>query len=557
MASKIEIIDLLLKHGLITQEQIDQAKEEAKRTGLAIEKALEKLGFITEESIAVAHAAALGVPYLDLSSYLIDGELIKLIPEDLAKKYKVVPLFKIGERLTVAMVDPQNIVALDQVRKISKIDTIEPVLVSEKGLQKILDTHYGFTGSLEEILEYIDKEETVEVEEEKLLELAEETPIIKLVNSIILQAVKSRASDIHVEPEEDNLRVRYRVDGVLHETAALPKKLQGAVISRIKVLSKIDIAESRKPQDGRIHLRLESRDLDIRVSTFATIYGENVVMRLLDKSSVLWGLKELGFSEEEFKVFYKLIHRPNGIMLVTGPTGSGKTTTLYAALSTINSVEKNIITLEDPVEYELSLIRQTQVNPKAGITFANGLRSILRQDPDIIMVGEIRDKETADIAIQASLTGHLVFSTLHTNDAPSALTRLIDMGIEPFLISSSVIGILAQRLVRTICNKCKEEYIPLKSVLGDLGVEGKQKFYRGKGCDKCKFTGFIGRVGIFELLIINEEIRKMVDAKKSADEVKHKAIELGMKTLMQDGLEKIQKGLTTPDEVLRVAAEVV
>jgi type II secretory ATPase GspE/PulE/Tfp pilus assembly ATPase PilB-like protein len=318
----------------------------------------------------------------------------------------------------------------------------------------------------------------------------------------------------------------------------------------------MDIAESRKPQDGRIRLKIENKDLDIRVSTFPTIHGENVVMRLLDKSSLLFGLKQLGFSESEFKVFDKLIRHPYGIILVTGPTGSGKTTTLYAVLSGLNTPEKNIITLEDPVEYELPGIRQTPINPKAGITFATGLRSILRQDPDIIMVGEIRDKETAEIAIQAALTGHLVLSTLHTNDAPSALTRLVDMGIEPFLISSSVIGILAQRLVRTICDKCKEKYAPPPEALKELGIKTGEEFYRGAGCPRCNQKGYIGRIGIFELLFIDEEIRKMVDAKKSADEVKRKAVELGMKVLRDDGLQKAKRGLTTIEEVLRVTTEI-
>jgi type IV pilus assembly protein PilB len=369
---------------------------------------------------------------------------------------------------------------------------------------------------------------------------------------MIMQAVKDRASDIHIEPEEDNCRVRYRIDGILHEINILPKNLQSAVISRIKILSKMDIAESRKPQDGRIRIKIESRDLDIRVSTFPTVHGENIVMRLLDKTSVILGLKELGFLENELNAFDKLIKHPNGIILVTGPTGSGKTTTLYAALSAISSMEKNIITIEDPVEYELPLIRQTQVNPKAGITFANGMRAILRQDPDIIMIGEIRDKETAEIAIQAALTGHLVFSTLHTNDAPSAVTRLIDMEVEPFLISSSVIGILDQRLVRLICNKCKEKYTPTEEVLKELNMKEGSLLYRGKGCPACKNTGFVGRVGIFELCAINDELKKMIDARRSADEIKKKAIALGMKTLREDGVKKIEMGLVSLEEVLEV-----
>ena len=552
MAQNPEIIELLLKDGLITQEALDKAREETKRTGLKIERALEKLGFITEEDIVKARANSLGLPYMDLSDYLIDAELVKLIPENIAKKYKVVPLFKIANALNVGMVNSQDILALDQVRKASNMETIEPILVSEKSIQRILDSFYGLTGSVDDIVRAIDKEKLVKTDGRAMAEVAEEAPIIKLVNMMIARAVKERASDIHIEPQEEDLLVRYRIDGLLHEANTLPKKLQNAVLSRVKILSKMDIAESRKPQDGRISLKTENRELDIRVSSFPTVHGENIVMRLLDKSSVLLGLKELGFFPEELAVFEKLIRHPNGIILVTGPTGSGKTTTLYAALTTVSSTEKNIITIEDPVEYELPLIRQTEVNPKAGLTFANGLRSILRQDPDIIMVGEIRDKETADIAIQASLTGHLVFSTLHTNDAPSSLTRLIDMGVEPFLISSSVIGIIAQRLVRLICDKCKEKYIPDPDVLKDLGLGKDAVFYRGKGCPACKGSGFLGRGGIFELLVVNDEIKKMIDAKKSADEIKKKAIDSGMKTLREDGLIKVEKGLIAPEEVLRV-----
>jgi type IV pilus assembly protein PilB len=547
----MEIAELLLKHGLITAEQLNKAKEEVKRTGIKLEKALEKLGFIIADDIVKTQADALGVPYIDLNGYIIDTALIKLVPEDLAKKYKVVPLFKIQDTLTVAMLDPHNIEALDQIRKVSGIDNIDSVLASESGIQKILDSYYEVAGSVDEIVESIEKGKFANLKESPI-EVAEEPPIIKLVNMLVIEAVKGRASDIHIEPELDTVRVRYRIDGVLHEVQILPKKLQSPVMSRIKILSGMDIAESRRPQDGKIRMRLESKDLDIRVSTFPTVHGENVVMRLLDKTSVVLGLEDLGFSKEQLAVFGKLIQQPNGIILVTGPTGSGKTTTLYAALTTVSSMEKNIITIEDPVEYELPLIRQTQVNPKADITFANGLRSILRQDPDIIMVGEVRDRETAEVAIQASLTGHLVFSTLHTNDAPSALTRLIDMGIEPFLISSSVIGILAQRLVRMICDKCKDKYTPSVSVQKDLGINEKAEFYKGKGCDKCKNTGYIGRIGIFELLILNDEIRKMVDEKVSADQIKKKALQLGMKTLREDGLDKAKKGLTTVEEVLRV-----
>lgn len=551
MAKKVDVVELLLKQKLITAEQVNEAKDEVMRTGLSMEKALEKLKFITEEDVVKVHADALGIPYLDLETCQIEAALVQLIPESIARKYKILPLFKIGDSLNVGMVNPSDIMAIDNVRRLIPDVNIDVILVSEKGIERALDNYYG-EGTTASRLAKILTDSSKKIRTPGLVESADEAPVIKIVDSLILDALKSRASDIHIEPEQKALRVRYRVDGLLQEVDLLPKKLQDSVISRVKVLANMDIAETRSAQDGRINIKLESRELDIRVSTFPTLYGENVVLRLLDKTSVLLGLKELGFLEENLAAFSKLIRRPNGIILVTGPTGSGKTTTLYAVLTSVSSIEKNIITIEDPVEYELPLIRQTPVNPKAGITFANGLRNILRQDPDIIMVGEIRDKETAEIAIQASLTGHLVFSTLHTNDAPSALTRLIDMGVEPFLVSSSLIGVLAQRLVRLICPKCKEKYTPDPDVLKDLGLPQDGNYVHGRGCPKCKNTGFAGRIGIFEMLLINEDIRQMVESKKSADEIKKKAVSLGMQTLRQDGIIKIERGLTTPDEVLRV-----
>jgi len=547
----MEVIDLLLKQSLISTEQVAKAKEEVKRTGIKLEKALEKLGFITEEDITKAKADNSGVPYMNLEDYVIDVSLTKLIPESVANKYKAVPLFKIMDTLTVAMINPQDIEAMDNIRRIAKVSNVEPVLVSTKSIEQVLDAYYGAGNSVEDIVKLIESKKP-SAQDGSLSESAEEAPIIKLVHILITDALKDIVSDIHIEPEMELLRVRYRIDGILHEVHTLPKRLQNAIISRIKILSEIDIAESRRPQDGKISLKLENKDLDIRVSTFPTVHGENVVMRLLDRSSILLGLVDLGFTKEHLDIFSKMIQQPNGIILVTGPTGSGKTTTLYSALGTISTMEKNIITIEDPVEYELPLIRQTQVNVKADITFANGLRSILRQDPDIIMVGEIRDKETAEIAIQASLTGHLVFSTVHTNDAPSSLTRLIDMGLEPFLISSSLILIVAQRLVRKICPKCKEEHSPSLAVLRDLGLEENTKFFRGSGCPMCKNSGFLGRIGIFEVLVLDEQIRKMVEEKKSADEIRKRAIELGMKTLREDGLGKAKEGLTTIEEILRV-----
>ncbi len=546
-----EIVALLLESKVITEAMVEEARQENKRTGLGIVKSLEKLRYVTDKDVAKVRASAAGLPFMNIEDYEVDTGLIQLIPGNLAKKYKVIPLFRIKNNLTIGMVHP-DIEALDEVRRVTRIETIQPVFVTEQNVQNFLNTHYGTAESIEQIVNTIDQEKISRVQGEKLLEVAEDVPVIKLVDLIIRQAVECRASDIHVEPEEEEVRIRCRVDGLLKEITVLPKKLQEAIVSRIKIMANLDIAESRKPQDGRIRLQANDRDLDIRVSTFPMIRGENVVMRLLEKSRALLDLKQLGFLETELELFNRLIHRSSGIILLTGPTGSGKTTTLYATLAILSTMEKNIMTLEDPVEYELPLIRQTSVNPKAGITFANGLRNILRQDPDIIMVGEVRDKETAEIAIQASLTGHLVFSTLHTTDAVSTLTRLVDMGVEPFLITSSVAGILAQRLVRLICEKCKEKYTPSPDVLKNLNLEPKATFFRGKGCNKCSGCGFLGRVAIMELLVLNTKIRDMITAKESAEKIKSEAIRTGMRTLHQDGLAKVCAGLTTIEEVFRV-----
>jgi type IV pilus assembly protein PilB len=544
-----------LKEGVITQDMLNKGREETKRTGLTMEKALEKLGYITEEDVVKVRAAALGLPYMDLSDYNLDKELIELIPKNIAQKYKTIPLFKINNSLSVGMVDPQDIVALDKIRIVSKMEMVEPVLVSESGIQKMLDSFYEATDTVEAIVKSIEKKEISDEQMIGSLDAAEEAPIIKLVNLMFSQAVKERVSDMHIEPEENQVRVRCRIDGLLKEVSVLPKKLQSAIISRVKILSNLDISESRKPQDGRIRLKVDDHELDVRVSTFPTLHGENVVMRILDKSSVLLGLKEVGLSDADLENFEKLITRPNGIILVTGPTGSGKTSTLYSALGHISTIEMNIITIEDPVEYELPLIRQTQVNPKAGITFATGLRGILRQDPDIIMVGEIRDKETAEVAIQASMTGHLVFSTLHTIDAPSALGRLIDMGVEPFLVSTSVIGIIAQRLVRVICEKCKEPYRPSEDVLRAMDLDPKGIYYHGKGCEKCNKSGSAGRTGIHEMLLLTDKIRRMIDVRASNDDIKKAAREQGMLTLRENGIYKVKKGIVTPDELFRVTVE--
>lgn len=526
----------LVKKGVITPDQLKQAEDEARAQAKPLRQILVAKGLISEEDLTAFLSQQLNLPHIDLTNYLIDPKIIDLVPEDLARKHLFIPVLKIGKALTVAMVDPLDVFALDELRMKTDLE-IEPAVTGETELKKALDQHYRTKGTMEEVIEHLDREELgIRAEEEpelkKLQGIAEEPPVIKLVNLMVIAAVREGASDIHIEPEEEALKTRFRVDGILHERTSPPKYLQSAIISRIKIMASLNIAERRIPQDGRIQMKLEGREIDIRVSFIPTMYGENAVLRLLDRSNAILELKQLGFLSSALAKYEKLIVRPHGIILVTGPTGSGKTTTLYASLNMINSEDKNIITIEDPIEYHLGGIRQMQVNPKVGLKFATGLRSILRQDPDVIMVGEIRDLETAEIAVQAALTGHLVFSTLHTNDAPGAVTRLLDMGVEPFLISSSVIGILAQRLVRTICEECK-----------------------GKGCKVCLSTGFKGRTGIFELMLADEEIRKLTAAKASSDELRKAAVKAGMKTLRQDGEEKVKQGLTTKEEVMRVTEE--
>lgn len=552
--------EALVEEGILTPEQLRKAQDEEKRSGLRLRKVIVKMGFIEEEDLVTFLSARLGVPRIELANYLIDPKIVELIPEASARKYELIPVLKIGNRLTCAMVDPWNVFALDEVRMRTNM-TVEPAVASEAEIKKALDEYYGAKGSLEEVIGSIDKTklgipEDREVELKQLEGIVKEPMVIKLVNLMVMEAIKQGASDIHIEPEKEVLKTRFRVDGMLREAPSPPKHLQSAVVSRIKILANLDIAEKRVPQDGRFNLKVEGREVDVRVSCMPTIYGENVVLRLLDVSSAILALTDLGFPREILGKYEKLILRPHGILLVTGPTGSGKTTTLYASLDKINTVDKNIITIEDPVEYRLEGVRQTQINPKVNLTFATGLRSILRQDPDIILVGEIRDIETAEIAIQAALTGHLVLSTLHTNDAAGAVTRLLDMGVEPFLIASSVIGVLAQRLVRAICKECKEEHSPSKEALGDIGMEAVgTTFYQGKGCLKCLNTGYKGRIGIFELLAPDERIRKMIVMKNSREEIKKQAAACGMKVLKDDGIRKIREGLTTIEEVLRVTQE--
>ena len=547
--------EILIERGLLTEEQLKSAKKEAQETGKPLKDVLIESGFLSKEHMPLLLGIELGVKTVDLANVIVEPEVANLVPEHVVRKLKVLPLFKEGNTLTVAMADPTDVRVIDELHRTTGL-MIEPVLASEMDIVRAIDQTYGTANTIYEIVKSID--------EKKILnsrDAGEEAPIIKLTNLIIVQAVRDRASDIHIEPEEKMVRIRYRIDGVLHRVASLPKFLQMPITSRIKIMSDLDIAERRLPQDGRIRMEVGNKSIDLRVSIQPTLHGENVVMRILDKSSIMIGIENLGFSEKDLKTFLDLIHKPYGMILVTGPTGSGKTTTLYSALNRLNTEERCIMTMEDPIEYQLPLVRQTQVNPQIGLTFAAGLRAILRQDPDVIMVGEIRDLETAEIAIHAALTGHLVFSTLHTNDAPSAFARLIDMGVEPFLASSSVIGVIAQRLVRVICKNCKEAYKPSKAVLEELGLIDKVGedvvFYRGRGCNLCKGTGYKGRTGIYSVLKVTPKIQELVLKRAPASEIDKVARSEGMKTLREDCLDKVLKGITTIEEMLRVTQDIL
>ena len=494
----------------------------------------------------------------------IEPDLLNLFPFSFLKNHSFIPLKGENGEIIITTSDPLKI-DIGEIKEIIKKD-VKIAISSEEKIIQCLEKYYYHPSSSKKVIEDLSSEETVHLEEEidtettNLLDLANKAPVIRIVNQIIYRAISMRASDIHIQATETTLKIRYRIDGVLHDIFVLPKKYHPAIVSRIKIISNLDIAEKRIPQDGRTSIKVDGRKIDIRISIIPTFFGESVVMRLLDRSTFLYSLEELGFSKENYEKFSNLIKYDHGIILLTGPTGSGKTTTLYAALSKINNPGINIITLEDPVEYNIEGINQIQVNPKVGLTFANGLRAILRHDPNVIMVGEIRDVETAEMAIQASLTGHLVFSTLHTNDSTSAIVRLIDMGIEPYLIASSLIGVMAQRLVRLNCPECSVEIKPPISLLKKISLSEKDledgKFMEGKGCKKCLGEGYYGRTGIFELLIIDDEIRDMILRRVSSLEIKKVALEKGLKTLRMDGAEKVKKGLTTISEVLRVTQEV-
>lgn len=550
--------EMLREEEIITDAQLQSALTRQDETNERLGKILISMGYVDEATVLRMLETKLGIPLVNINRIDLDPGVVRLIPETLAHKYKVVPISKDGRRLTLAMADPLNVLAIDEVRIATGFD-IEPAIASENEIDTAIAAYYG-NDSMGRIVDGLPEDTDLDFEEtglDQLREIVAEAPMVKLVNSLITQAVASRASDIHIEPREKELVVRYRVDGVLTEVTQFPKRMQAPVVSRFKIMADMDIAERRIPQDGRIKMKIDNKDIDFRVSTLPTIFGEKVVLRILDKSRGLLRMEELGFLPDILKKFRTVITHPYGIILVTGPTGSGKTTTLYSVLSDLNSPGENIITLEDPVEYTLEGVNQVQLNIKAGLTFANGLRSVLRQDPDIIMVGEIRDAETAKIAIQSAMTGHLVLSTLHTNTASATLTRLVEMGIEPFLVASSVVGITAQRLVRRLCPKCKKPYQPSPALMEKLGLhpgpDEKVVFYQSVGCPMCSGTGFHDRLAIQEVLFMTPSVRELVTRNATADEIQSAAVKEGMVTLKEDGVQKVVLGLTTMEEVMRVA----
>jgi type IV pilus assembly protein PilB len=565
----VRLGELLTKASLITQDQLKEALKLQKETGGKLGETLIKLGFVAEEDITECLSQQFGVPSINLAHFEIDAGVIKLLPADVARKYNILPVNKTGATITIAMADPTNVFAMDDIKFMTGYN-VEPVVASELGIKQAIDNYYGSTSALElkkvmedlqtqenADLEVLEEEEELDVE--ALAEGAEEAPVVKLVNLILTDAIKRGASDIHIEPYEKEFRVRFRIDGILYEIMNPPLKLKDAITSRMKILSKLDISEKRLPQDGRIKLKMKlnekNKELDFRVSVLPTLFGEKIVLRLLDKDNLRLDMTKLGFEPESLVRFEEAIFKPWGMVLVTGPTGSGKTNTLYSALSKVNSPEVNIMTAEDPVEFNLPGINQVQMKESIGLNFAATLRSFLRQDPNIILVGEIRDFETAEIAIKAALTGHLVLSTLHTNDAPSTINRLMNMGIEPFLVATSVQLIAAQRLVRRICSSCKEEVETTPHALMNIGYKkdevGTFTVFKGRGCEKCNNTGYKGRVGLIEVMAIDDDIRELFLSGGTAIDIKKRAADNGMISLRRSGLIKIKDGVTTIEEVVR------
>lgn len=563
LQSRPRLGDLLVRRGFLTVDRLHEAlrlQNEGEQTKLLGELLVDR-EFCTEEQVLECLAVEFQLPFVRLDSRLFDPKTVELLPREFIEKHVVLPLFKVRDTLTVAVAEPSDVFLLDRLKAVARCE-IQLAIASARDIRRTLQTYLPDSQVfvIDDIIDDV-QEDAVELIEESIddlvnvTELAGQSPIIRLVNYIIYSAVKAGASDIHIEPTERQIRVRYRVDGVLHKSLELPGHIAPAVASRIKIMASLDISERRLPQDGRIHVMMEGRSIDLRVSTLPLSHGEKTVIRILDNRNIPLSLAQLGFSSENLERFQQNINRPNGIVLVTGPTGSGKSTTLYAALNTVSTIEKNICTVEDPVEYQLQLVNQFQVNERVGLTFASVLRSLLRQDPDILMVGEIRDAETARIAIQAALTGHLVFSTLHTNDACSAVTRLVNMGVEGYLIGASLNAVLAQRLCRRICAKCKQAYDPpkgMKLLVQQMGVEINE-FYRGAGCARCRNTGFSGRIAIHELLVVDDVMRETINVTTTLQAMAEHARRSGMIPLRYDGLRKVKEGLTTIEEVLQAS----
>ncbi len=565
----VKIGEMLLKAGYISQEQLNEALEHQKKNGGKIGFNLVKLGFVREDDITNLLSEQYGVPSINLRHFDIDESVIKLIPSEVAQKYLVIPVNRTGATLTIAMVDPTNVFAMDDIKFMTGYN-VEPVVASEIAIKEAIDQYYGSSHAIElkkvmdemaeteaENLEVLEEQEETDIQ--RLEAASEDAPVVKLVNIIMTDAIKKNASDIHLEPYEKDFRVRFRIDGVLYEIMHPPMKLKDAITSRIKIMAKLDISEKRLPQDGRIKVKMKlggkNREMDYRVSVLPTLFGEKIVLRLLDKENLMLDMAKLGFEADSLVKFERSILEPYGMVLVTGPTGSGKTNTLYSSINRINTPETNIITAEDPVEFNLHGINQVQMKEQIGLNFATALRAFLRQDPNIILVGEIRDFETAEIAVKAALTGHLVLSTLHTNDAPSTINRLMNMGIEPFLVSTSVNLICAQRLVRRICKECREQiHMPAQALMDvgfDKGEAGSFKLFKGRGCPSCNNTGYRGRVGLYEVMEISDDIRELILAGASSIELKRKAVEEGMISLRQSGLTKVREGMTTIEEVVR------
>jgi len=566
----VKLGEMLIKSGLLTPQKLQEALEYQKTNGGKLGLNLVKLGFVKEEDITRVLSQQYGVPAINLSKVEVDDAVVKLIPSEVAQKYLIMPVSRTGATLTIAMVDPTNVFAMDDIKFMTGYN-VEPVVASEVAIKEAIDRYYGSIHALElkKVMDEMAQEETDQnlelLEDEQEVDLAkleaatEEAPVVRLVNLILTDSIKRGASDIHIEPYEKDFRVRFRIDGVLYEIMQPPMKLRDAMTSRLKIMAKLDISEKRLPQDGRIKIKIKlqgkNREMDYRVSVLPTLFGEKIVLRLLDKENLMLDMTRLGFEQESLTKFEKAIFKPYGMVLVTGPTGSGKTNTLYSSISRVNTPETNIMTAEDPVEFNLHGINQVQMKEQIGLNFAAALRSFLRQDPNIILVGEIRDFETAEIAVKAALTGHLVLSTLHTNDAPSTVNRLMNMGIEPYLVATSVHMICAQRLVRRLCKECKEEVSMPTQALIDIGYSPEEapkvKLYKGKGCTVCNNTGYKGRVGLYEVMDITDGMREMILTGASSIELKNKAIEEGMITLRGSGLRKIRAGQTTVEEVVR------